>query len=66
MGDGSGQSATGLLAYPPGPPLDRQAVRLPAAYPGPGPRHHRTRSCRIFPRALSAPGIRFPAMVPAP
>ena len=42
MGDGSGQSATGLLAHPPGQPLDRQTVRLPAVYAGPGPCPHLT------------------------
>ena len=66
MGDGSGQSATGLLAYPPGPPLDKQAVRLPAAYPGPGPASIAPDHAGSFRAPFPAPGIRFPAMVPAP
>lgn len=64
MGDGSGQSATGLLAHPPGQPLDRQTIRLPAVYAGPGPCPHLTAPDRF--RRPSRAGIRFPAMVPAP
>ena len=65
MGDGSGQSATGLLAHPPGQPLDKQTVRLPAVYAGPGPRQHLIAPDR-FRAPFPAPGFRFPAMVPAP
>ena len=54
MGDGSGQSATGLLAHPPGQPLDRQTVRLPRFMPGQEPCPH-----------LIAPD-RFRAPFPAP
>ena len=64
MGDGSDQPATGLLALPPGQPLDKQTVRLPAVHAGPGARQHLIAPDHF--RALSCAGIRFPAMVPAP
>lgn len=63
MGDGSGQSATGLLAHPPGQPPDKQTVRLPAVYAGPGPRQH-----LIAPDRFSAPFLRrvpFPGHGPS-